>query len=208
VITLEKKISIVDFKESLPDETTREVGEDEKLCDTCGGFGVIHDKSRRIIKTCPNCLKGKVKICKQCGKKIERGRWRCDCSGAKKEYQKEKIKKALKKKEKATKVDLDYIIENNLFMYDDINREYIPDIEDDINIDWAFATNPLLLTLNAEYIMENALEGLHESVYDAVEAEDYNKLQKVCDEINEKYKGYRSYYPDFSKWVDLSEYTK
>jgi predicted RNA-binding Zn-ribbon protein involved in translation (DUF1610 family) len=208
VITLEKKISIVDFKESLPDETTREVREDEKLCDTCGGFGIIYNKNRGVVKTCPDCFKGKIKVCKHCGKELKRSRYRCNCNEAKEEYEKERLKNALKRKEEAKEVGIDYIIENDLQLFDDVGKRYIPDIDDTLDIDWAFATHTITLDLNAYHILEDASVELHESARDSFDSEDYDKLQGVCDELNEKYKGYRSYYPDFSKWVDLSEYTK
>lgn len=202
------EISLKKFKESLPDETTREVGENEVLCNNCGGFGIIYNKEKRVVKTCPDCFKGKIKVCKHCGEKIERSRYRCDCEEAKKEYENERLKNALKRKEKAKEVDMDYIIENDLQLFDDVGKRYIPDIEDDLDIDWAFATHTIILDLNAYYILENASVELHESVRDSFDSEDYDKLQEVCDELNEKYKDYRTFYPDFSKWVDLSEYTK
>jgi len=205
---MKKKINLVDFKENLPDETTRELKEDEILCDTCDGFGIVYNKDRRVIKTCPDCFKGKIKVCKHCGEKLKRGYYRCDCEEAKKEYEKERLENILKRKEKAKEVSVDYIIENDLQLFDDVNERYIPDIDDTLNIDWAFATHTITLDLNAYYIMENASTELHESVTDSFESEDYEKLQKVCDELNEKYKKYRTFYPDFSKWVDLSEYTK
>jgi RecJ-like exonuclease len=200
------EISLEGFKENLPDKTIRELNDNEQICKNCSGLGLIYKD--RFIKTCPDCFKGKVKVCKHCDKILGRGRWKCDCEGAKKEQQKETLENALKKKKKAKEVSMDYIIENDLQLFDDIDNRYIPDIDDTIDIDWAFATRVITLDLNAYHIMENASVELHESVTGSFDTEDYDKLQEVCDEINEKYKEYRTFYPDFSKWVDLSEFNK
>lgn len=194
------EISLKKFKEKLPDTTERELKENEKLCNTCGGLGLTYKNS--FVRTCPDCRGGKIRICEFCGEDLKNNYQRCNCDEAKAKRQKERIEAALKRKEKATEVSIDYIIDNDLWLYDDINKEYHEDIEG-VESDWVFTTKVDRLSLNAEYIMENALEELHESVYDSVDWRDYEKLQKVCDEINEKYKDYKTYYPDFSKWVDL-----
>lgn len=182
----------IEYKDKLPDTLIRELKENQELCPDCEGRGFNVDDDGIII--CRRCRNGIIKKCEYCG---EEYKGICSC----KEKRKERI---LKRKEDAEKRSLKYLAENGLLGFDPFKKTYLP-IED-INLatsDWVFATKAQTLDLDAFTILEDACHNLHESIWDSITGEDIDELQKHLDKFIERFKNYKTYYPDETIWVPI-----
>lgn len=201
-----KRIKL-NYKESLPNHLVRVLKENQKLCPECKGKGFTVTDDH--IRSCGNCRSGIVELCEYCGQELDI-RKRCSCKQFKEQKIKEDIKSNIKTREKAEEVSLDYIIENDLMIYDAIDDEYFSEIEVafDEGVEWAFTTIGESIKLDATTILENVTYDFHESLYDNILADGYEVLADACNHINVKYKDFKSYYPDFKKWIDLRKIFK
>jgi len=182
----------INYKDKLPDTLVRELKENQELCPDCEGRGFNVDEDGIII--CRRCRDGIIKKCGYCGEEIKSI---CSC----KESQEERI---LKKKEDATKRPLGYLVENQLLGFDPFGKTYLP--VQDIRLatsDWVFATKAQTLDLDAYTIFEDACHHLHESVWDSINGEDIDGLQKHLDKFIERFQNHKTYYPDETIWIPI-----
>lgn len=212
------------------DVLEKDLEDNQTLCKTCGGYGVVKRKNPFGIKEklsdekynakinwydnesitfCPDCYNGVVTLCEYCGKPIKKGYIsRCDCE----QYlQKEKESELNKKTEiisKATRVNISdvtsqlYCEENDKY-YDPEEIEsffYDFDGEDVPKILWV--TRSIEISLDAGNIIEDACQDLYDGASDSC---DYNGLQKVLDEWCSKQSGTTTYYPDNKEYVLTSD---
>lgn len=69
-----------------------------------------------------------------------------------------------------------------------------------------FATVTARLSLNAEELLEEACEYLHEDAFDRIEEDDIKELQEFLDKWCDRQKGItETYYPDYSRYIRIDE---
>ena len=218
------------INEILPEVLVKDLQDNERVCPTCKGLGVkivknefgLHgDTSERAKKErfpyhheslnfCPNCFNGVQKLCEYCGKPIKKGYIdKCDCEGYLREQEAirlEKWNEVLSKAEEVKEEDVTNML------YCEETEEYYASVEDFLE-DWEcdhdeedemperlWVTVEQSLSLNADNILENACEDLHEDAYDQC---DIDELQVLLDKYATKQTGTKTYYPSYKQYVKI-----
>ena len=192
----------------------KDLQENEIICPVCHGTGLAiddnvyglkndPDKSQHFpykhqsIISCRNCYNGILKVCKHCGKPLNRNEYRCECDGAKAERQVEQDRKEQEYFEKATKMTLKEYQEkypNNMIAYGDEFYKDIDDLLEDLydNYDelfefpeYVWGTKRLRTEIDPESAMERALEDSYEDAEFGVKAE--GELCEFINNWNDKY---------------------
>lgn len=139
----------VDFGLLLPKQLEKDLTENERVCTTCKGLGILIRDNEYGLKSepwirgfpykhqslhpCPDCYNGVQRVCKYCGQPGSRIYTRpekhCNCEGARAERDREAAQKEKELFEAATKVPFDDY--SGLFLRDDrvITKE---DLEDEL----------------------------------------------------------------------------
>ena len=103
-------------------------------------------------------------------------------------------------------------------LYDYVNDKYYYSVEDFYDT-WnnsntkletrpqvLFATVTTRLSLNAEELLEEACEDLHEDAFNRIEEDDIKELQEFLDKWCNKQKSVtETYYPDYSRYIRIDE---
>ena len=93
----------------------------------------------------------------------------------------------------------------NMIYCEELNR-YFYDLEDlfdvceeeDLNIpEYVYGTQTDMIHINADYIVEEACEDLHEDAYESIDYTDIKKLQKMLDDWCKEQTCTVTYYPDY-----------
>lgn len=204
----------------------KDLEDNQIICTTCKGFGVVKRKNQFGIKEklsdekyattinwydneaftfCPDCYNGVVTLCEYCGKPIKKGYIsKCDCE----QYLQKERNLELKKKEeiisKAKVVDIAnvktqlYCEENDKY-YDPKEVEcFFDDFYNEEVPKILWVTRSADISLDASNIIEDACQDLYE---EASENCDYEGLQKVLDDWCSKQSGTTTYYPDYEEYV-------
>jgi len=219
-----------EIKHILPDTLKKDLQDNEIICPTCHGLGMvavhniygIKGDTSELAKTsrfpydkqslsfCPDCFNGVVELCKYCNKPIVKGSIdKCDCEQYKEREKQEELKKYQELVIKAKEVQPEDV---KTAFYDDTNDKYYFNIGDFIN-DYYYDNSNLdkipselwvcsetKISIDAESVIENACNNLHE---EACEDCDYNSLQKILDKWCEKQKGTSTYYPCYDEYVKV-----
>lgn len=175
---------------------------------------------------CPSCYYGVVKTCKFCGKQLQRSSLRCDCQGYKED---EKRRESEKRKERISMAYETTPDRVSTYLYDDENDMYYAEIEDFVDVikedylDDKYAcdsfdeffdkvvpkvlwvTEYVEMSMDAQSIVENACEELHEDAMDNVSGEDLDELQKYLDSWCKSQTGTETYYPCYIKYVKVQK---
>ena len=87
---------------------------------------------------------------------------------------------------------------NNGFFYD-LNDlyEYCEDTGRELP-DYVWGTQTDMIHINADYIVEEACEELHEDAYESIDYSDMKELQKMLDDWCNEQTGTVTYYPDYT----------
>jgi len=140
---------IIDTIPIFPRTLEKDLQENEVICETCKGLGVIVDNNpyylkeegsdlnnlfpykKQSIRFCPDCYNGVRRVCKFCGKPGDRGyiypEDHCDCEGAKKFRAQKELKCILERYKKAKKITLQDAIYNGIEMvYIDNTDSFVP----------------------------------------------------------------------------------
>ena len=175
--------------------------------------------NHQAIKFCPNCYNGVIRLCQYCGKQIRKSSINyCDCEQYKaKEEEKERLKYQ-EKISKAEEVDIKDI-GSDMWFYDEQTDDYFSDIESFVDAykdfeeyesdeemmnslpEVLWLTDPVDISMDADSIIENACEELHEDAYENISGEDRKELQNMLDEWCNKQTGTRTIYPNYKKYV-------
>ncbi len=132
--------------------------------------------SKQSIVGCRNCYNGVLKVCKHCGQPIGGRKYQCECEGAKAERESQRLQKEQEYFEKATKMTLKEYQEkypNNMMVYGD---EFYSDIDDFLETlydrysndedfefpEFVWGTKKLRAEIDADYVIERALEDTYE----------------------------------------------
>lgn len=203
----------------------KDLQEDEVICSTCKGSGIVIDNNpfgikgentlirfpykKQSIRFCPNCYTGVQKKCEDCSKLLGRN-YICDCDKTKEKQSEIREQKRKDIHEKAEKITLKELMEQgyeNMFYVDNDDSyyseiEYLLD-EYEGNIDGLriYETIEDHVTFDADNVIENVTEDLPEETRD--NAFSYVKeLQELLDTLAAKMKGSTTtYYPNFKRAI-------
>lgn len=192
----------------------KDLQENEIICPVCYGTGLAiddnvyglrnnPDKSQHFpykhqsVISCRNCYNGVLKVCKHCGKHLNRNEYRCECYGAKAERQKKQDEKEQEYFEKATKLTLEEYQEkypDNMIVYGD---EFYADIDtllEDLYYDYdesfefpkyVWGTKKIRAEIDADSAIERTLEDTYEDANFCDKAEE--ELFDFIKQWNEKH---------------------
>lgn len=196
---------------------------DDNVYGIKGDTSEVAKKSRfpynhQAIKFCPNCYNGVIRLCEYCGKQLPRNTSKCDCE----QYKAKEIEeKRIKYQEKISKAEEDNIKDINLDMwfYDEQTNDYFSEIESFVDAykdfdeyesdeeimknlpEVLWLTNSVDISMDANSIIENACEELHEDASENISGEDRKELQNMLDKWCKKQTGTRTVYPNYKKYV-------
>lgn len=174
--------------------------------------------NHQAIKFCPNCFNGVIRLCEYCGKPLPRSTSRCSCEQYKAKEEGENRIKYQEKISRAEEVDIKDI-DSEMWFYDEQTDDYFSDIdyfvdaykdseeykseEEMINNlpEVLWLTDPVDISLDADWIIENACEELHENASENISGDNRKELQNMLDEWCKKQTGTRTVYPNYKKYV-------
>lgn len=166
----------------------------------------------QALSFCQNCYNGVQRLCPYCNEPFKNQAYlHCDCKGQKKTDEEERIKKWNEKVAKAVSVDEKDV---NTMLYCEEFDEYY-DAVDDFLDDYAcnheedsderpvrlWVTSVEKISVDADNILENACEELHEDAMDSICIDDKIRLQEFLDDWCKKQTGTTTYYPCYEKYV-------
>lgn len=176
--------------------------------------------NHQAIKFCPNCYNGVIRLCEYCGKPLPRGRLKCDCEQQRVKDKEEKRIKYQETIEKAKEVDIEFV---STYLYDEQTDHYFDEIEDfvyEYKDDAEFENDEEMLenlpevlwvcskaeiSMDADWIIENACEDLHEDARDNISDKEEKELQEFLDKWCEKQTGTTTYYPCYKEYVRVQK---
>lgn len=175
--------------------------------------------NHQAIKFCPNCYNGVIRICQYCGKQIRKGSIDyCDCEQYKAKEKEENRIKYQEKISKAEEVDIKDI-DSDMWFYDEQTDDYFPDVDSFVDAykdfdeyesdeemmnnlpEVLWLTDPVDISMDADSIIENACEELHEDASENISGEDRKELQNMLDEWCKKQTGTRTVYPNYKRYI-------
>lgn len=216
-----------EIKKMLPETLKKDLQDDERICLTCHGLGVVavhrpygikgdtnpevkgkmFPYDHEALSFCPDCYNGVQSLCKYCGKPIKKGYInKCDCAEYDMEQKAIEIKKwedTLNKAKEISECDI------HTMLYCEESGEYFDTVEGFID-DWdanyedeelperLWITSETSLSFDASNVLEGACEDLHE---DARENCDTKSLQTILDEYAAKQTGTETYFPSYEQFV-------
>lgn len=208
-----------------PAELEKDLSDNERICPTCHGLGMVVDDNifglkgdnselgkkyrfpykKQALSFCPDCFNGVQEICPYCKKPYLKYRTSCDCPGAKEEKERIEEEKYNKLISNAKEVNVD-CVENMLYCKeDDVFYENVDDFFDRWYDDMPrpqrlWVTSKVELSIDAANVIEDACSELHE---DAVDCCDYKELQEMLDKWCSEQKGTTTYYPNYTEYVTI-----
>lgn len=175
--------------------------------------------NHQAIKFCPNCYNGVIRLCQYCGKQIRKGSIDyCDCEQYKVKEEEEKRIKYQEKISRAEEVNIEDV-DSEMWFYDEYTDDYFSDIDyfvdsykdsDEYESDEEmmnnlpevlWLTDPVDISMDADSIIENACEELHEDASENISGKDRKELQNMLDEWCKKQTCTRTVYPNYKKCV-------
>lgn len=228
-----------EIKNILPKTLEKDLQDNEEICPVCSGLGVVIDNNifgikgdtsdaakksmfpynHQAIKFCPNCFNGVIRLCKYCGKQIQKGSIdNCDCEQYKAKETEEKRVKYQETIAKAKEIVVESLPEDT-WLYDEQTDDYFSDIDyfvdaykdnEDFETEEQLLENlpPVLwlcksvdIAMDAYKIIESACDDLHEDVIDSISYEDRDELQKILNEWCSKQTGTKTAYPCYKEYV-------
>lgn len=174
---------------------------------------------------CPNCYFGVIKKCEFCDKILPKGRLKCDCEKQQAEDEKERRIKYQETINRAKEISLKdaacyiYDEESDRYFIDESEfAEYYWDLylenEEENNYDFdiyferhvpkiLWNCSETKMSLDADSIIENACDELHEDARDNIA--DEKELQDFLDKWCEKQTGTTTYYPCYKEYVRVEK---
>lgn len=167
----------------------------------CTKCGVAYSSKEYADRCC------QPKHCEKCGVEIPRKSYYTLCENclAEKEIEDEKkrFEKALHVKESEANPDRCEMMYHKDYGYDE---GYFCDIEDLLNYceendiekpKYCYGTRSRIISLDAEAMVEEACDELHENAFDNIDKSEIDELQEYIDEWCKKQTGTRTYEVDF-----------
>ena len=223
-----------EIKHILPLTLEKDLQDNEIICPTCHGLGVVKRKNPFGLKEkednyyskinwydnesltfCPDCYNGIVRLCEYCGKPIQKGYIsKCDCVEYKKiELEKDKIKYQ-EKINKAKEVAPETV---NTYLYDENTDKYFSDIDEFIDYYLCEYDKkeinenlPNILWVCSETKIslnaDSIIENACDDLHDdASENCDYNSLQILLDNWCSEQTGTISYCPSYKEYITVKK---
>jgi hypothetical protein len=182
--------------------------ENEIYCEECGGVSWYLNNG--YLYKCGTCLTGVRKKCPMCGEFLSRGAGTCFGQSCRKVAEKKRYESIVEKAKKL-KYDDPEAKKYGMMVSDHYpyNEGYFSEWEDFFDAyeergdrpKYVFATTEGELCLDAENIVSNACDELHEDAYDRVT--DLNELQEFLDKWCEKQTGTKTYYEDNKVVIEI-----
>ena len=231
------------IKNILPESLEKDLQDNEEVCSVYHGLGAVIDNNiygikgdtseaakksmfpynHQAIKFCPNCFNGVIRLCKYCGKQIQKGSIdNCDCEQYKAKEIEEKRVKYQETIAKAKEIAIEDLPEDT-WLYDEQTDDYFSDIDYFVDVykdNEDFETKEQMLEnlppvlwvcksveieMDAYSIIENACEELHEDAMDSISDKDKGELQKFLDEWCSKQTGTKTAYPCYKEYVKVKK---
>lgn len=176
------------------------------------------------LTLCPHCYFGRLKTCKYCGKPLQKQTNRCSCDGYREQEAEENRIKYQKTIGKAKEIELK---DASYYMYDEQSKQYFSDENEFVEYyyqEWferysggmsfnayfdsqvpkvLWNCEVVKISMDADSIIENACEELHEDARDNISNE--KELQEVLDKWCEKQTGTITYYPCYKEYVRVQK---
>jgi hypothetical protein len=174
------------------------------------------DKSKHFpyvnqyIVSCQHCYSGVINLCEYCDAELPRFTTKCDCEKATSVLRSLQLVKEKEHWDKAIKIEHDSEIAFGMEMYySEVYpsndgyffewEEFIDRWNDEHEFDeekpqYVWGTKSINLTLDADSILENACEDLHDEAWNRIE--DKKELQEFLSMWSKKQKGTTTYYSD------------
>lgn len=173
---------------------------------------------------CPNCYNGVVNLCEYCGKQLPKGKTKCDCKQQKEKDEEEQRIKYQETIDKAKEIDLR---DASYYIYDEQSDKYFTDEGEfvdyylqeykdgsggcsNFNEFFEYEVPKVLwnceevkISIDADYIIDNACEELHEDARDNIS--DEKELQEFLDKWCAKQGGTTTYYPCYREYVRVQK---
>lgn len=173
---------------------------------------------------CPNCHFGRIKTCKYCGKPLPKHINRCSCDGYREQEAEEKRIKYQDTINKAKEIELK---DASYYVYDEHSDKYFTDEDEFVeyyiqnysdgsggcsNFDEYFEyeipkvlwnCEEVKISMDADSIIENACEELHEDARDNIS--DEKELQEFLDKWCAKQTGTNTYHPCYKEYVRVKK---
>ena len=176
------------------------------------------------LTLCPNCYFGRIKTCKYCGKLLPKQTNRCSCDGYREQEAEEKRIKYQDVINKAKEIELKDASE---YIYDEESEQYFCDEFSFVDHWWdlykegdhdcsnfdeylekyipkvLWNCEEVKISMDADSIIENACEELHEDARDNIS--DEVELQEFLNKWCEKQSGTTTYYPCYKEYVRVKK---
>lgn len=169
----------------------------------------------QALSFCQSCFNGVQRLCPYCGQPYKnQGYLHCDCEGQKKADEKERIKKYNEKVANAVAVDKEDV--HTMLYCEEFDKYY--DTADDFFDDYAcnyddeevyekperlWVTSVEKISVDADNLIENACEELHEDAIESICIDDKIRLQEFLDAWCEEQTGATTYYPCYKQYVAI-----
>ena len=162
---------------------------------------ILLPKSNEALTFCPDCYNGVVKRCKYCHKIIPKGRLKCDCAEQRqideleeKEREKETLGNAIEKPASEFEMYYSDCFSDNDGYFEDFDEFFDNwkyqleegEVDDNKRPEFVYGTFAIDMKIDADDIVENALEDFYEDarweIADKSMEELQNYLDKWCEE--------------------------
>lgn len=202
----------VDTREVIPEKVFRVVGENQELCSTCQGLGLI--LQGEYILSCPDCSNGVTQKCEFCGEPLRPRYYAHMCEQRREQWREERRKKALDKWAATKKISLKEALANYEILYNDSNNEYVladefkdwlsDCLEDTEEMPLVYVTQTSNLKLDVCAILENESDNLYEEAISNISRDKIAELQNFLDQwCKDVANDTLTYWPDYDTAVML-----
>jgi hypothetical protein len=211
-------------------ELAKDLQDDEVICEHCHGtgleiadnvygiqgdttyIGVRFPYKHQSLTFCKHCYNGIQRKCPACGSLRGRCDRVCSCGNSDAKQREERHKKDIERWENATKEPIAeawekykalYIDNADQYIFDPDELEYfLEDYEADVSSLRIYGTEVERMKIDADSVIENACDGLHE---DAGDNCDSDSLQRLLNEWCAKQAGTETYWPDYKFGFYISQ---
>ena len=198
-INLSEEISKV-----LPDTLEKDLQDNEAICPTCSGLGIVafHNRygiegdiseiakkfrlpyDRQALSFCPDCFNGVIKLCEYCGKPFRKGWLACDCEHYQEQKRQEKATKYQETIAKAKAVDIKSV---TTYLYDEETDNYFPDDGEFAEYYWQrYFDNKSDYHSFDEYFEQKVPSVLWVCSESSISINVYDTVENACEELHEE----------------------
>ena len=173
----------------------------QRVCEHCDGIGWLYDFENKFMEKCNKCYNGLIDTCPKCGNDI-RGFCNNDkCWEGREIEREERLFNSAKRRitYKEAVEDGMKMFYSEAYPYNNGYFSDISDLEDCLDEDvempkYVWGTTEVALSIDAESVVENACDELHEEAFYNIEGID--ELQDFINEWCEKQTGVDTYWQD------------